>query len=47
VVTEREKSMRPMRISIVSETFVPQVNGVSRTLDRLVHCWMTSSQTAD
>jgi glycosyltransferase involved in cell wall biosynthesis len=26
-----------MRISIVSETFIPQVNGVSRTLDRLVH----------
>jgi hypothetical protein len=30
---------RPLRISLVTETYPPQVNGVSRTLDRLVrHC---------
>jgi glycosyltransferase involved in cell wall biosynthesis len=29
----------PLRISLVTETYFPQVNGVSRTLDRLVrHC---------
>lgn len=27
---------RPLRISLITETFFPQVNGVSRTLDRLV-----------
>ncbi len=30
---------QPLRISLVTETYFPQVNGVSRTLDRLVrHC---------
>ena len=30
---------RPLRITLVTETYFPQVNGVSRTLDRLVrHC---------
>ena len=30
---------KTLRISIVTETYFPQVNGVSRTLDRLVdHC---------
>lgn len=30
---------RSLRISLVSETYFPQINGVSRTLDRLVrHC---------
>ena len=28
---------RPMRIAIVSETWLPQINGVSRTLDQLAH----------
>ncbi len=31
-----ERSQRPLRISLVTETYFPQVNGVSRTLDRLV-----------
>jgi glycosyltransferase involved in cell wall biosynthesis len=31
--------VRPLRITLVTETYFPQVNGVSRTLDRLVrHC---------
>ena len=30
---------KPLRISLVTETYFPQINGVSRTLDRLVrHC---------
>lgn len=30
---------RPLRISLVTETYFPQINGVSRTLERLVrHC---------
>ncbi|AJF05643.1 glycosyltransferase [Geoalkalibacter subterraneus] len=28
--------MKSLRLTLVSETFIPQVNGVSRTLDRLV-----------
>ncbi len=29
--------IRPMRIAIVSETWLPQINGVSRTLNQLAH----------
>lgn len=29
--------MTPMRIALASETYPPQINGVSRTLERLVH----------
>jgi len=30
---------RPLRITLVTETYFPQINGVSRTLDRLIrHC---------
>lgn len=36
---------RPMRITLVTETYFPQVNGVSRTLDRLVrHCTSLGDQ---
>ncbi len=34
-----ERNPAPLRISIVSETWFPQINGVSHTLDKLVeHC---------
>jgi glycosyltransferase involved in cell wall biosynthesis len=35
----------PLRLTIVSETFFPQINGVSRTLDKLVgHCLSRGDQ---
>ncbi len=37
--TSVERNPIPLRISLVSETWFPQINGVSRTLDKLVaHC---------
>jgi glycosyltransferase involved in cell wall biosynthesis len=41
----KERTGIPLRITIVSETYFPQINGVSRTLEKLVgHCCARGDQ---